>query len=74
LNAIADEAIARQATIENVIVVKRTEQEIYMEAGRDYWYHDLMSLPVATSSNSPTEKATQKILFSSCSLPVRLDN
>ena len=33
LKEIADEAIARQATIESVIVVKRTGQEIYMEAG-----------------------------------------
>ena len=50
LKDIADEAIARQATIENVIVVKRTGQDIYMEAGRDYWYHDLMSLPISGTS------------------------
>jgi len=57
LKEIADEAISRQATIESVIVVKRTGQEIYMEAGRDYWYDDLMSLPVATSTtNSITEQ------------------
>jgi acetyl-CoA synthetase len=47
LKDIADEAIARQPTIESCIVVKRTGQDIYMEPGRDYWYHDLMSLPVA---------------------------
>ncbi|MEJ2511510.1 MAG: acetate--CoA ligase [Anaerolineales bacterium] len=55
LKKIADEAIARQGTIEHVIVVKRTGQEIYMEAGRDYWYEDLTSLPVANDHNSPTE-------------------
>ena len=49
LKEIADEAIARQPTIESCIVVKRTGQEIYMEAGRDYWYHDLMSLPISTN-------------------------
>ncbi len=43
----ADEAMARQPTIETCIVVKRTGQEIYMEAGRDYWFHDLMALPIA---------------------------
>ncbi len=48
LKDIADEAIARQATIESCIVVKRTGQDIYMEAGRDYWYHDLMGLPIAS--------------------------
>jgi acetyl-CoA synthetase len=47
LKQIADEAIARQPTIEACIVVKRTGQDIYMEPGRDYWYHDLMSLPIS---------------------------
>jgi acetyl-CoA synthetase len=49
LKDIADEAIARQPTIESCIVVKRTGQNIYMEPGRDYWYHDLMSLPISTN-------------------------
>jgi acetyl-CoA synthetase len=48
LKDIADEAMARQPTIETCIVVKRTGQDIYMEAGRDYWYEDLMSLPIAS--------------------------
>jgi acetyl-CoA synthetase len=50
LKDIADEAISRQGTIEICIVVKRTGQEIYMEPGRDYWYHDLMSLPISSTS------------------------
>jgi acetyl-CoA synthetase len=50
LKDIADEAISRQGTIEICIVVKRTGQEIYMEPGRDYWYHDLMSLPISGNS------------------------
>ncbi len=54
LKEIADEAMSRQPTIESCIVVKRTGQSIYMEAGRDYWYHDLISLPIA-SPNCPTE-------------------
>jgi len=54
LKDIADEAIARQPTIEHCIVVQRTGQDIYMEPGRDYWLHDLMSLPVANPS-CPTE-------------------
>jgi acetyl-CoA synthetase len=48
LKSIADEAIARQPTIESCIVVKRTGQEIYMEPGRDYWYDELMNLPIAS--------------------------
>ena len=48
LKDIADEAIARQPTIESCIVVKRTGQDIYMEPGRDYWYHELMTLPISS--------------------------
>ena len=55
LKDIANEAMARQPTIETCIVVKRTQQEVYMEAGRDYWYDDLINLPVA-SPNCPTEE------------------
>ncbi len=54
LKEIADEAMSRQPTIESCIVVKRTGQSIYMEAGRDYWYHDLVALPIA-SPICPTE-------------------
>ncbi len=54
LKDIADEAIARQPTVETCVVVKRTGQDVYMEAGRDYWYSDLMSLPIA-SPVCPTE-------------------
>ena len=48
LKDIADEAIHRSPVVEHVVVVKRTEQEVSMEQGRDYWYHDLMRLPIAS--------------------------
>ncbi|MEA3335019.1 MAG: acetate--CoA ligase [Chloroflexota bacterium] len=54
LKEIADEAIRRSPVVEHVIVVKRTGQDVYMEAGRDYWYHDLSALPIA-SSRAETE-------------------
>ncbi|MBU1098194.1 MAG: acetate--CoA ligase [Bacteroidetes bacterium] len=47
LKEIADEALKRAGGIEHVIVVKRTGQEINMEFGRDMWYHELRSLPIA---------------------------
>ena len=50
LKKIADEAIRRSGMVEHVIVVKHTGHEITMEAGRDYWYHDLMALPVARTA------------------------
>ncbi len=56
LKKIVDEALRRAPTIEHVIVYKRTGQNVAMEAGRDYWYHDLVALPLARSlSNSGCE-------------------
>jgi acetyl-CoA synthetase len=57
LKKIIDEALKRCATVEHVIVVKRTGQDVSMESGRDYWYHDLMGLPIArvSSGQSPCE-------------------
>jgi acetyl-CoA synthetase len=54
LKDITDEAVARQPTIETCVVIRRTGQEISMESGRDYWYHDLMGLPIAAPF-CPTE-------------------
>jgi len=50
LKQIADEALQRCGTVEHVLVVKRTNQEINMEQGRDMWYHELMNLPIATQN------------------------
>ena len=47
LKQIMDEALRRSPTIEHLIVYKRTGQDVPMEPGRDYWYHDLMALPIA---------------------------
>lgn len=47
LKNIMDEALLRAPTIQTVIVVKRTGQDVHMEPGRDLWYHDLMNLPIA---------------------------
>jgi acetyl-CoA synthetase len=43
----ADEAVRRSPVCEKVIVLKRTGQDIHMEQGRDYWWHELMALPIA---------------------------
>jgi acetyl-CoA synthetase len=45
LKKIVDEALKRTAAPENVVVVKHTGREVTMEAGRDYWYHELMNMP-----------------------------
>jgi acetyl-CoA synthetase len=52
LKQIVDEALQRSPTVEHVIVHRRTGHEVSMEAGRDYWYHDLASLPIARTVGS----------------------
>jgi acetyl-CoA synthetase len=47
LKKIADEAVKRSGYVEVVIVARHTHSPISMESGRDFWYHDLMSLPIA---------------------------
>ncbi|WP_027892625.1 acetate--CoA ligase [Calidithermus chliarophilus] len=38
----ADEALADAPSIQSVVVVRRTGQDISMQPGRDHWYHELM--------------------------------
>jgi acetyl-CoA synthetase len=40
LKQIADEALAETPSIEHVVVLRRTESECAMQAGRDLWWHD----------------------------------
>lgn len=47
LKGIANEAMQRSPTIDVCITVKRTGHSVYMENDRDFWYHDLLSLPIA---------------------------
>jgi acetyl-CoA synthetase len=63
LKEIADEAMARQPTIESCIVVRRTGQNVYMEAGRDYWFHDLMALPIASPVCATEQMDAEDMLF-----------
>ena len=49
LKAIADEALQRAASVESVLVVKRTGEPVNMESGRDMWFHELMALPIANN-------------------------
>lgn len=55
LKTIADEAMRRSPSIEVCITVKRTGKEVYMENDRDFWWHELMGMPIA-STKCETEK------------------
>jgi acetyl-CoA synthetase len=50
LKKIVDEALKRSAAPENVIVVKHTGKEVNMEPGRDFWYNELMTLPLTRNN------------------------
>jgi acetyl-CoA synthetase len=38
----ADVSVAQNPSIEHVVVVKRTDNDVMMTEGRDVWYHDLI--------------------------------
>ncbi len=63
LKQIADEALQRAATVESVLVVKRTGEPVNMESGRDMWYHELMALPIASNSCQVEEMDAEDPLF-----------
>jgi len=63
LKKIADQAVHRSPVVEHVIVVKRTGQDVPMQAGRDFWYHDLMKLPIASSTCATEEMDAEDPLF-----------
>ena len=42
LKTAADVAVANATTIKNVLVVKRTGNDVAMQEGRDHWWHDLV--------------------------------
>ncbi|MFU8859384.1 MAG: acetate--CoA ligase [Cyclonatronaceae bacterium] len=63
LKGIANQAIERSPTIEVCITVKRTGQEVYMENDRDFWYHDLMGLPIASAYCDTEKTDSEDMLF-----------
>jgi acetyl-CoA synthetase len=63
LKTIANEAMGRSPTIEVCITVKRTGHEVYMESGRDFWYHDLMALPIASPRCETEIMDSEDLLF-----------
>lgn len=63
LKSIANEAMRRSPTIEVCITVKRTGQEVYMENDRDFWYHDLMTLPIAGARCETEVMDAEDMLF-----------
>jgi len=63
LKSIVNEAVVLCPTVEVVITVRRTHQEVYMESDRDYWYHDLEALPIASPKCETEETDANDMLF-----------
>ena len=61
LKSAADEALANTPSIEHVVVVKRGGNAVDMKAGRDHWYHDLMSTASDDCSAEPMD--SEQLLF-----------
>ncbi len=59
----ADTAVAACPTIKNVVVVKRLGLEVDLQAGRDFWWHELMSAPDITATCEPEQMDADEPLF-----------
>ena len=58
-----DKALQNNAapSVENVLVVQRTKQDIEMQSGRDYWWHDLQKQVSADCPAEPMD--AEDVLF-----------
>ncbi len=63
LKCIANEAMKRSPTIEVCITVKRTGEECFMENDRDFFWHDLMGMPIASPVAATEELDAEDPLF-----------
>jgi acetyl-CoA synthetase len=61
LKANSDVALADTPSIEHVVVVRRTENDVHMEDGRDLWYHDVMASAPATCE--PEQMDSEDLLY-----------
>jgi acetyl-CoA synthetase len=60
LKANADAAVASTPSITDVVVVRRTEDDVQMVDGRDHWYHDLIA---DASTDCPAESMDSEDLL-----------
>jgi acetyl-CoA synthetase len=57
----ADAAVANTPTIEHVVVVRRCNNDVTMQTGRDHWYHDLIAAAAPTCAAEPMD--SEQLLF-----------
>ena len=61
LKETTDLALTATSTIENVVVVQRTSQDVSWNSEIDHWYHDLMDL--ASSDCEPEQMDSEDLLY-----------
>ncbi|MGZ9220854.1 MAG: AMP-binding protein [Anaerolineales bacterium] len=61
MKSVADEAAAQVSTLKHMIVLKRTGQDINMQAGRDHWWHDLVT-PQPDSAETEATSAEDPLM------------
>ncbi|HEC24630.1 MAG TPA: acetyl-coenzyme A synthetase, partial [bacterium] len=63
LKKIADEALTRTPIVQTVIVVKRTGKDVAIDTSRDFYYDELMKLPIANAYLKTEEMDSEDPLF-----------
>jgi acetyl-CoA synthetase len=61
LKANADASVAETPSIQHVVVVRRTAEQVSMQAGRDVWWHDAMAK--ASSECAPEPMGSEDMLY-----------
>ena len=61
LKEFADVVADRCESVEDIVVVRRCENEVTMTEGRDHWYHDLMA--DASDENEPAVLNAEDMLY-----------
>jgi acetyl-CoA synthetase len=61
LKANADVSVAETPSVEHVVVVRRTAEQVPMQAGRDVWWHDAMAK--ASSECAPEPMDSEDMLY-----------
>ncbi len=61
LKNIADEALANCPSVELTVVLKRTEEELHWEEGRDVWWHEIVE--GESTSNEAEAMDSEDLLF-----------
>ena len=63
MKSVVNKAMELSPTMEICITVKRTGIDVYMENGRDYWFHDLKGLPIASTKCETEQMDSTDMLF-----------